>query len=97
MIIVWSQYPISQRSSNITPLHLLIIIAERCRETRRLSPDIAGCFASVDRASSVPQAGMVTAAEVEQALKQRLEAKDVVRALIGRLIGDCDVIVVEPD
>lgn len=27
---------------------------------------------------------MVTAAEVEQALKQRLEAKDVVRALVNR-------------
>ena len=31
---------------------------------------------------------MVTAAEVEQALKQRLEAKDVVRAFLRRLIRD---------
>ena len=33
---------------------------------------------------------MVTAAEVEQALKQRLEAKDVVGAYFKRLIRDCD-------
>ena len=33
---------------------------------------------------------MVTAAEVEQALRQRLEAKDVVRAYFERLIRDCD-------
>lgn len=32
----------------------------------------------------MPLAGMVTAAEVEQALKQRLEAKDVVRAFLRR-------------